>query len=52
MGFVKTTLAVALGVTIPTISAAGLMLNKRFVRWSTRKVAKATMEAYKEVFKL
>lgn len=50
MGFVKTTLAVALGVAIPTISTAGLMLNKRFVRWYTKKIAEATMEAYKEEF--
>lgn len=52
MGFVKTTLAVALGVTIPTLSAAGLMLNKRFVRWYTKKITKAMMEAYKEEFEL
>lgn len=52
MGFVKTTLAVTLGVTIPAISAAGLMFNRRFVRWYTKKIAKATLEAYKEEFNL
>lgn len=50
MSFVKTTLAVALGVTIPMIGGVGLMFNKRFMKWFNKKTLEVATDSWKEEF--